>query len=333
MTKLRLATVGTSIITDYFIDAVRKLETVELVSVYSRAQDKAEAFAKKHHVNHYHTDFDALAKDPDIDLVYLASPNKLHYAQALQLLKAHKHVIVEKPFTHDLKSFEHLMQVAKQVNRFCFDAIMPIHLPNFKVLKEHLFEIGDLRLSNSMQVQYSSRYDALKAGKVENIFDPKMAGGALMDLGIYPVTLACALFGLPKSSHYVANKHSNGIDLSGVLSLQYDDHIFNCVIAKDCASHNETVLIGEKATLKIEGSISRVDSVEIISKNDHKNHSVDQIDNRMFYELKDFVECILNEDFVTYDGLNQITRDALTVLEKSKKDIGLDFGDDAIITQ
>jgi predicted dehydrogenase len=182
-----------------------------------------------------------------------------------------------------------------------------------------------------MQVQYSSRYDALKAGKIENIFDPNMAGGALMDLGIYPVTLACALFGAPKTSHYMANKHENGIDLSGIISLHYDTHIFNCVIAKDCASHNETLLIGEKGYLKVEGSISRIDSVEWISKQSRMDYSVDQIDNRMFYEAKDFVDCILNNDVENYEALNQITRDALSVLEKSKADVGLDFGEDALI--
>lgn len=314
------------------MDAIQQVSDIELVSVYSRSEEKAKAFATKYHVNHYHSDFDALCLDPNIDVVYLASPNRLHYPQALQLLNASKHVIVEKPFAHHRQAFEHLMETARKVNRFCFDAIMPIHLPNFKILKAQVNEIGPVRLSNSMQVQYSSRYDALKAGKIENIFDPKMAGGALMDLAIYPITLACALFGLPLKSHYVANKHSNGIDLSGVLSLQYESHIFNCVIAKDCASHNETQIIGEESYLKIEGSISRIDSIEKISKLDKKNLSVPQMDNRMVYEIQDFVNCILENDQESYESWVQITRNALSVIDQSKQDIGLDFGDDARVS-
>lgn len=328
MSKLRLCSIGTSMITGLALDAFSKSDDYEIVAFYSRSKVKAQAFVDRYQVNRVITDFEELKNAQDIDVVYVASPNGLHFSQSLELIEANKHVITEKPYVANLKEFEILQAAVKKHQKFCFDAIMPIHLPNFHLIKEKLELIKPIHMMNSSQVQYSSRYDALLKGDIANIFDPKFAGGALMDLGVYPITVSIALFGKPNDIEYQARRHENGIDLSGVITLKYDDMVSVCCVGKDAQAENNTIIMGEKGSLTSHGSASTLKDCILTQNRKSEDISCVQFENQMMHEMQDFAQVINSNDWKQYDAWMAITKEVISIMEIARKQIGLVFQND-----
>lgn len=189
------------------------------------------------------TDYREMLSTGDIDTIYIAVPNHLHYRFALDALKAGKHVILEKPMTsNDAEAFA-LARTARDRCLFLFEAISTLYLPNYAKIRELLPRIGDVRVVSTNYSQYSSRYDAFQAGTVLPAFDPERSGGALMDLGLYNLHYIIGLFGEPKQVEYEANV-DRGIDTSGVCTLDYDSFKAVSVAAKDCAAPSVNVIQG-----------------------------------------------------------------------------------------
>ena len=195
-----------------------------------------------------YTDLDAMLADPDIDLIYIATPNSLHYGQAKAALLAGKNVLCEKPFVPTVAEADDLIGLAKERHLFLFEAITTAHHPNYALVKEHLPDIGPLRIVSCTFCQYSSRYDALLSGQVPPVFDPACCGGALMDLGVYNVSYVVGLFGAPNKVHYAANI-ARGIDTSGVLTMEYRSFKAVSINAKDSSSPARYIIQGTKGYL------------------------------------------------------------------------------------
>lgn len=322
---MKLATVGTSAITDRFIQGLKTEGSFSLNAVYSRSLEQGKLLADKYGADKVITDWQALLSDPEIEVVYVASPNDLHFPQSAELLNAGKHVICEKPFVSNLRQFEALMALVEKTQRFCFDATTLMHLPNLQVLRDHLELIGPIKILNSSFIQYSSRYDLLLKGQMTNIFDLNHSGGALMDLGIYPLTLTMALLGKPESVHYHCNKYQNGIDLSGVLTLTYPNTVASLVFAKDSVGQSGTVIAGEKGALIIPEQPSRLVQVTKVSGLTSENLGLSQDGNPMVHEIRDFAEAITTQDWEHYRGWMDVTRLSLWVMDEARRQNGIIF--------
>lgn len=321
---MKLATVGTSVITQHFIDALKHEPFFEFTYVYSRSEAKGLEFASQYGVKVI-SDWDVLLNHPEIDVIYIASPNDVHFSQCIDVLKAHKHVICEKPFVSNLKEFNEVMRVVYETNYFCFDAMTVMHLPNLNVLKEALVKIEPIKLMNSAMVQYSSRYDLLLQGTISNIFDVNHSGGALMDLGVYPLGLSIALFGKPESLHYECNRYTNGIDLSGVLTLKYVDKLVVCVIGKDSRGQNFTYISGEKGTIIIPEQASRLVNIQLVTPKESIELGVDQVRNAMVYEIKAFANILKNSDWDVYESHVKHSEIIMSCLDDARKQANIVF--------
>lgn len=294
---LHLATIGSGSIVDLFLDAVKKTEGITFAAAYSRTEERAEEFGKKHGAGKWFSDIDVMLGDKEIDCVYIASPNSLHYTYAKKALKAGKHVVCEKPFAESKEEVEELFALAEEKGVFLMEAITVFHMPNFRCVREWLSKIGPVRLANFNYSQYSSRYDAYLKGKVTNVFDPEFAGGALMDINIYNLHAAVGLFGAPKEVRYYANRGFNGIDCSGTAVLSYQGHICTCMGAKDCDGDNRAVIEGENGYILVKEAGNIWGSAELLLRNgERKNVEYDSAANRMIYEVADFVHAVERDD-------------------------------------
>lgn len=326
---MNLATVGTSVITRHFIDALKQEPFFKFTHVYSRSMEKGLVFAQDYGVEVI-SDWDVILNHPDIDVLYIASPNDVHFSQCMATLSAHKHVICEKPFVSNLREFKEIMGLVYQTKHFCFDAMTTMHLPNLQVIKNALHEIEPIKLMTSAMVQYSSRYDELRQGNVSNIFSPDHSGGALMDLGVYPLGLSIALFGKPESLHYACNQHANGIDLSGILTLKYVDKVVVNVFGKDSHGQNFTYISGEKGSIVIPEQASRLVSVQLINSQATKNLGLEQAKNPMVHEIQAFAKLLKNNDWQTYETHVKITEILMTCLDEIRKQAKIVFKADLI---
>ena len=322
---IRIGTVGTGFIVDDFFDAVSRVDGVEITCVYSRDAEKAEAFAKKHGLTNYSSDREAFLADESLDFIYVASPNSLHYSWSRDALLAGRNVICEKPFVSNLKEAEDLAAIAKEKGLFLFEAITVPHLPNFALVKEHLAELGTLRLVQMNFSQYSSRYKAYLDGKNPNVFNPEFSGGALMDINYYNLYFAVELFGEPKEIRYFANLVENGIDTSGILILRYDNFVAELTGAKDSRSKNFVSIQGDKGFLYQPLESSRCLSFTVTTADGETEYNEQSDSNVLYYEVCDFAKIYNANDLAAcYEKLDHSLR-MTRLTEAARKDAGIVF--------
>ncbi|MGE6258516.1 Gfo/Idh/MocA family protein [Heyndrickxia sporothermodurans] len=322
---MKLATIGTNWITSTFIKSAHQSNKLTLYAVYSRSIEKAKEFAKLHSAPIYFNNLNEMALCDEIDIVYIASPNSLHFEQTKLLLKHKKHVICEKPLFSNIDEFNEAYKIAKENGVYLFEAIRNLHTPNFHQLKKELPKIGKIRSALLHYVQYSSRYDSFLKGDIANVFSPDFSGGALVDLGVYPLSLAIHLFGKPNTFSYHPTLLHNGIDGNGTLILQYKDFHCTIICSKISQSHIPSEIHGELGTFILNSSTPT--SIEWID-NKTKNPidiGVEQDSLDMVYEINTFINIIKTKDNLSYEKLKNLSENLLFITENSRKSNGILF--------
>lgn len=327
---MNVATVGTGFITDWFLNAVQQMEGVTCSAMFSRNTKNAEKLAQTYKVPRIYTNYEEMLNQSDIDFIYVASPNSLHFQYSIDALKAGKHVICEKPFTSTSKEFALLSRYAKDHHLFLFEAIVTAHMPNYKTLKENLHKLGQIRVVQCNFSQYSSRYDKFLQGEVPNVFNPDFSGGALADINIYNLHFVMGLFGKPNEVHYYPNKHQNGIDTSGVVIMEYDGYQAVCVGCKDTKSHCLAQIQGEKGFIRVDSETSKCSDITLHVDDNVIQLSQSQNDVALFHELKDFKDIYDRKDYkACYEEL-AYSKMVMEVFEKARHNGGIHYKADDI---
>ena len=328
MDKIRLGTIGSGPIVYKVLTAAKEAEGIELCAVYSRNEDTGNKLANEFQCEKVYTDFDAFLNDEEVNFVYAASPNLLHYEQSKKALLAGKNVYCEKPFTSTTKECEELFQLAKEKNLILLEAAPTMYIPNFYLFQEEIKKLGDIKLVMGNFTQYSSRYDQLREGEMTNIFDPKMAGGCLMDINIYNILVNIGLFGKPKDIKYFPNfyKDTNS-DTSGIAILDYGSFTSACIGSKDAKGENFFVVEGEKGSIK-SPYVSQLPSLHVVTDDGDEEITLQDDPNHRIYQMKEFARIILENDTERIAYLQQITKDLCETLEKARKSAHIVFPND-----
>lgn len=321
---MKIATIGTGFIVEWFLSAASLCEDAQPIAVYSRKEATGRKLADQFYIDRVYTDLSAMLHDEEIECVYVASPNSLHYEHAKAALLAGKHVICEKPFTSTLAQSQELTRIAKQKQRFLFEGIVTIHMPNYLSLKEHVKELGPIRMVQCNFSQYSSRYDRFLAGETPNVFNPEFSGGALSDINIYNLHFVMNLFGKPQEVHYFPNIQ-RGIDTSGILVLQYDGFHAVCVGCKDTKSHNIAQIQGEDGYITLNSETGCCSNYSITTKDGTRVPAIKQNDLRLYYEVKDFMRVMREGDYDTCYQWLEYSNSVMEVYETARKKAGIAF--------
>lgn len=283
---INFAVIGSHWISDKFIDATRVENLLKLSAVYSRQLTRAQAFANKYSVTTCYDDLAMLAKDSNVQAVYVASPNSLHFEQCMQMLTAGKHVLCEKPLALDASHVTQLFNLAQKQGVILLEGYMTAHLANFHVIREHLTQIGKIRKAHIQFCQYSSRYPAYLAGDNPNTFNPDFGGGSLMDIGYYCVAFAVRLFGQPTHIQAQAQYLASGIDGAGSILLEYDDFSVTIDHSKISNSYLGSEIQGEHGSIVID-HIAQCHRVQLYTP-EKQNISASQHSNSMVNEVREF---------------------------------------------
>lgn len=272
-----------------------------------------------------------MIKNDEIDTVYLGVNNHLHYLFAKKVLEANKHLILEKPFTSNYNQAKQLVDLARSKKLMIFEAISTIHNPNFKKIEELLPTVGDVKIVSLNYTQYSSRYDAFKAGEVLPAFDYKKSGGALMDLNIYNIHFIVGLFGSPINVDYIANME-RGIDTSGILTLDYGKFKAVLIAAKDCGAPFINCIQGNEGCLFTSSPLFTLTHFEHqLNKQEPTHYDLTNNSHRMKHEFLDFLEIFNNKDYEADDKLMNHSLAVMEVISKAREKINLVFPDDSNI--
>lgn len=316
---MKLAILGTGMIVEDALPLLASIEGIELTAILSTARSihKAQVLAQDFGIAQASSDYADILQNSQVDTVYVALPNHLHYAYSKDALLAGKHVICEKPFTMTGAELEELSQIAEQSGLILVEAITNQHLPNFHFMKEKLPELGDIKIVSCNYSQYSSRYDAFKRGEVAPAFDPAQGGGALRDLNIYNIHLVVGLFGRPESVHYLANQERE-VDTSGILTMDYGRFKAVCIGAKDSQAERRSVLQGNAASLTLIGAPNAMPLVQFQVNNqleleEHHNHHP----HRMHDQFVVFRDLIKHQDLAKAREFLDHSRAVMAVLDQA----------------
>jgi predicted dehydrogenase len=217
MEPIRWGILGRGGIANSFAQGLAVLDDAELFAVGSRTAEAAEAFGDQYGVPHRYGSYAALVQDPDVDVIYVATPHPFHHEHSLLAMRAGKAVLCEKPLTINAREAAELIDYARQHRLFLMQAMWTRFLPIIGRLRELLAAgvIGAVRL---VHADFSFRADF---DPRHRLFDPALGGGALLDAGIYPLSMASMILGRPVAISSQAHLGSTGVDEQSAAVLRY----------------------------------------------------------------------------------------------------------------
>ena len=347
--EVRFATVGSSGITERFVEALAQVEGARYVGAYSRSLEHARAFGEPRGATLFFDDLAELAASPDVDAVYVASPNGAHAAQALQLVAGGKHVLVEKALASNESEARAVFSAAAERGVVALEAMRNLHVPTFEAIERIVREeLGQVREASLRFSKVTSRMARLRAGERLNVFDPALAGGALMDIGVYCVEPAVALFGAPDEVRALGvttrvpdaaeGDPCDTIDLAGEALLGYADKVVSLTFGKLYDDVLPSQVAGERATLAWDQTSCPVN----LRLHEHEDKGlifrmedttgarpveVDVPDNDMTCEISLFVRAVRGEKDATDElaRFERVTCDSLAVMDRIRGQLGVRF--------
>jgi len=246
-TNTRWGIISTGRIAHKFAQATKLLPDAELVAVGSRSQQAAEAFGKEFGVPRCHGSYEDLVADPEVDAVYVATPHPFHRPNTLLALEAGKHVLCEKPLTVNAGEAAEVIRVARTKGLFLMEAMWTRFLPAWVDLKARL-DSGEFGEIAYLQANFGVPMPADEA----RIHEPGLAGGGLLDLGIYPISLASWLFGKPDDVKSWATMTKTGVDQRTAMLFTYAGGSFATLSsAIDVWTTCEAEIVAEKAWIRV----------------------------------------------------------------------------------
>jgi predicted dehydrogenase len=251
MSKTRWGILGTGNIASQFARGLAELDDAELVAVGSRTADSAEAFGERFGAPRRHDSYAALASDPEVDAIYVATPHPLHHDNTIMGLEAGKAVLCEKPFAINAGQAEQMIATARTRGVFLMEAMWTRFLPHMVRLRELLAAgvIGEVRM---LQVDFGFRTSFNPQGR---LFDPALGGGALLDVGIYPVSLASMIFGTPERVTGMAHLGETGVDEQSAMIFGYaGGRLALLSQAIRTNSPHEALLLGTAGKIRVHSS-------------------------------------------------------------------------------
>lgn len=330
---MKLGILGSGKIVKEVLPVLKEIGNIEVVAIAARNEEKLQNLCEEFAIEKYYLSIEALLADEQIDTVYVALPNNLHFDAMDKAIDAGKDIICEKPFTTNSYETEKIIEKAKEHELMIVEAISHRFIPNAIEAKKIVDDLGDIKIVSLNYSQYSSRYDKFKEGIIEPVFSLESAGGALIDLNLYNVAFAVDTFGLPKDVKYFANIEKN-IDTSGIVILDYDDFKISCIGSKDSAAPMINTIQGTKGTIEIPDALNSFEefNLEVVGDDGQYSFQFNQEGkSRLYYEFVCIEEILRTRDTKKEKELLEKTRNYMEVLTKARFDANIYYPSDKIL--
>ena len=260
---IRWGIAGTGAIAGQFAGDMPLLDEGTIHAVGSRAMATADKFADRFDIPNRHASYADLVADPEVDAVYVSSPHPMHRDNALQAIEAGKHVLVEKPITLNASQARELASAASEHGVFLMEAMWTRFLPHIIDVRQVLASgaLGDVRM-----VQASHGYYMAEDAN-SRLFAPELGGGALLDLGIYPVSFASMVFGRPSDITAVSAPAFTGVDAQTSIICEYAGGRQAVLVTSLQGQLSNTVtIVGTEARIEIDSGAYSPSSFSVITR-------------------------------------------------------------------
>lgn len=285
----RWGVVGPGEIAKGFADAMTMVDDGRIVAVASRSLDRAEAFGEKFDIPRRYGDYAALAADPDVDVVYVATPQSCHEDDTVSLLEAGKHVLCEKPFALNAAQAKRMVSVARDRGLFLMEAIWSRYLPAYTSMLE---VIASGRIGEPLMVEADFGF-RIPVDGTHRLFDLERGGGALLDLGIYPVQLCSLILGPPESAVGAAVIGETGVDEQIAAVLRHPGGRLGVVKAAVRVSMGCTARIsGTEGSIDLPAFMHCPDSLTVNTRGASERIDCSYAGNGLRFEIAEVHRCL-----------------------------------------
>lgn len=321
---IRWGILGSGWIAEKFIESVRAHTNQEIVAVGSRTKDRAESFAARMGLKKAYGDYETLVAARDLDVIYVATPHNLHHEGVTLALSAGKHVFVEKPIALNRAQAVDLVTLARREKRFLAEALWTFYLPKFDVLRQLLQSkaIGEIK---SVNTDYGEHFT-----RDHRIFNPKLAGGPLLDLGSYPASLLTEILGVPERVVGVGQVDPSGVNgqLSAILT-DADGNQGTLSTTLYGITPTNAVIVGTEGTIRFDGPFNMPGPFEVLSADGSQTLRYEEPSGRHFegmhYEAAEVARRITAGDLETPYRPLDASIDTMMTLDMIRRCIGIDF--------
>jgi predicted dehydrogenase len=284
---------GTGAIANAFVKGLQHAPDAELLAVGSRAQETADAFASAYDIPRRYSSYRRLAEDPDVDVIYISTPHTLHCENTLLCLRSGKHVLCEKPFAINAQQAEFMVQCAREQNLFLMEAMWTRFIPAVCEIRRLLQDkhIGELQMFMG-HFGFQAPFDP-----ESRLFNPALGGGALLDVGIYPVSFSSMILGEPEGITGFAHLGTTGVDEQAAVLLKHPGDriaVISCAISTDLPE--DARIIGTGGTIIIPERCWRPDRFIVThAGQEDEIHSLPVEGNGYNYQAEEVHRCLRKE--------------------------------------
>jgi predicted dehydrogenase len=244
----RFGIIGTGFIARLFAADLKLLPNAQLCAVSSRSAETAKKFADEFGAKKHYCSRDEMLADESVDIVYVATPNHCHAPDSIAALNAGKAVLCEKPFALNSAELESIIAVAKSKNLFLMEALWTAFLPSFKKFIE-LARDGSIGEAKILQADFGFNSEFNPGSR---LYDPKQGGGSIYDIGIYPLFVACLLFGEPEILQTIKIPSPTGTDVTALIQTRHKNDKVSMLASSFAVDLNtEANLYGTKGKLTL----------------------------------------------------------------------------------
>ncbi len=280
----RWGIVGPGKIAHRFADALNHIENAKLQAVASTNSQRARDFAKKYSVFNYYNSYEQLFSDDTVDLVYVATTHNFHCDNTLAAVNAKKHVLCEKPIAVNASQVKQMINAAQSNKVFLMEAMWTRFLPMMAEVRELIAKdtIGQPQL---LHVDLGVVYDF---DPLSRAYDPNLAGGALIDIGVYCLALASMIFGKPNNISSTYKMAETGVDTRSTILLEYDNGKAAVLFqALDLETPKEALIVGTKGSIKLHPIWMEGREYTIkLNNGTEKTYKADTHENGFIYQIK-----------------------------------------------
>ena len=304
---------------------LKQVEGAILYAVASRSLEKAKAFAGDFKAEKAYGSYKDLAKDPEVDIIYVATPHVFHFEHALLGLQHHKAVLCEKPIAMNAAQLSRMISEAKRKNMFLMEGLWTNFMPHVqKVYDLTQKEIYGKCLKIEADFSFKAEFDT-----EARLFNKNLGGGALLDIGIYPVYLALKLLGLPQDIKATAQFSKTGVDVSNAIQFQYPSG----AVAKLSSSFAKTTpskakVYFEKASVELGSRFHQTDQLTITTEAGEEHLDFHYSPNGYQFEIEHVHDCLDQGLTQSPEMSLKASLELLQTLDTIRKQIGLRYKED-----
>jgi predicted dehydrogenase len=288
--QVRWGVIGTGLIADWFAKDMAFTDSGRIVAVGSRSQESAARFGAKFGIPKRHASYEALVSDPEVDVVYVATPHPMHHANTLLALDAGKPVLVEKSFTMTADEARELVATARGKSLFLMEAMWTRCLPHIVEVNRLLAQgaLGEIMIVTADHGQWFAKDPAFR------LFAPELGGGAMLDLGVYVVSFASMVLGKPDRIEAMITPAFTGVDGQTSMLFGYPggaQAVLYCTSA--AKSPTTAAIVGTEARIEIDSIFYAPTSFSLITKDGSTTRSkVSHVGQGLHYEADEVARCL-----------------------------------------